>query len=418
MRNGWRSPRIAWSLWSITFVLLVFVWGLIFLHRSISRDAAFMLPRIAGSVLVLSTATIGALVASRRPRNPIGWIFCSIALLWDFGALVTEYAIHALTDELHFLPAGGLAAWLAAWVLIPTGVAMIFVLLLMPSGRLPSRRWRSVGWAAVVGTVLMVFGIAVAPGPPDTTLFSAPDNPFAIESLPGVRTVEVIGLGLTLTCALLAATSLIARLRRSRGMERQQLKWFAFGEAYVVSVFSGMGFWMFGFGLTLSSPIGQLAATLGVLSLAVVPITTGIAILRYRLYDIDIIINRTLVYGTVTALLAGLFAGLSILSQRLVLAITGQESQAAVVLAALVVTALFQPLRARVQTVVDHRFYRRKYDAARTLERFASQIRDEVELDRLTAGLVAVVRETMQPTHASLWLGPSGQSKATVDRRT
>ena len=148
-------------------------------------------------------------------------------------------------------------------------------------------------------------------------------------------------------------------------------------------------------------------------ALALLPVSIGIALLRYRLFDIDVLINRTLVYGIVTALLAGAFAALSVMTQRLTLAVTGQESEAAVVVAALIVTALFQPLRSRVQTLVDRRFYRAKYDLSRTLEQFASQVRDEVELERLTNSLVGVVQETMQPAHASLWLRP----RATRDPR-
>jgi hypothetical protein len=165
-------------------------------------------------------------------------------------------------------------------------------------------------------------------------------------------------------------------------------------------------------GQYLNSPFGQVVAAAGVVTLAVVPVITGIAILRYHLWDIDVIINRTLVYGSLTALLAGLFAAFSIVTQRLVLAMTGQESQFAVVLAALLVTAVFQPLRARVQTLVDRRFYRRKYDSGRTLERFAGRVRDQVELDHLVTGLVEVAHDTMQPTHVSLWLRPRVDDEA------
>jgi hypothetical protein len=415
-----RSPRAAWVAWAVTVALWAMMMGFIALPRPVPSEGLFVLPRVAGSLLVLSTATVGALLASRRPKNPIAWIFCAAALGWDSGAFATEYALYALVEDPGSLPAGELVAWLSAWLLATSGLAIIFVLLLFPDGRLPSRCWRPVGWAAVVGTLVWTLGIAFTPGPLDTSILSVPQNPFGVEGVPWVRTVEAFGVYVTLACALLAAISLIARLRHSRGVERQQLKWFAFGAVYVVGVEAGLWLAILSFGLTLSSPIGHVLVAAGVLALLLVPVTTGIAILRYRLYDIDIIINRTLVYGTVTALLAGLFAALSILTQRIVLAVTGQESQAAVVLAALVVTALFQPLRARVQTVVDHRFYRRKYDATRTLEQFAGWIRDEVELDRLTAGLVTVVRKTMQPTHASLRLRspvPSQQGQTVTHER-
>jgi hypothetical protein len=202
---------------------------------------------------------------------------------------------------------------------------------------------------------------------------------------------------------VVAAISLLVRFRRARGVERQQLKWLALGAAIVPILAIP---WSFKYAANVRIAQEVLPA-LPIFAAALVPVAVGIALLRYRLYDIDIIINRTLVYGAVTAVLAGAFAALSVLTQRLALALTSQESQAAVVLAALIVTAMFQPVRGRVQILVDRRFYRAKYDAARTLQQFASEVRDQVELSQLQVALVGVVHETMQPAHVSLWLRPS-----------
>jgi hypothetical protein len=411
--SGSRSSRVAWALWALTCLLLACIWVLIVLHRSVPKDVAFVLPRLAGSILVLSTGTVGALIASRCPNNPIGWMFCAAALVWDIGAAATEYAIFAVVEVPGKLPAGNVAVWLSAWVLVPSGLCLVFLLLLFPTGRLPSDRWKPVGWAAVAGILVVTVAAALTPGPISTTLFEAPPNPFGLSGMPWIRNLVVPGILVTLTCAVAAATSLVSRLRKARSLERQQLKWFAAGGILVISSLAGVWVPMWASGTSISSASGLVIAAAGVAVLAAIPVTTGVAILRYRLYDIDVIINRTLVYGSLTTVLAGVFAALSILTQRVVLAMTGQESQAAVVLAALVVTALFQPLRARVQIVVDRHFYRRKYDTAQTLERFASQVRDKFELDQLTTELVAVVRETMQPSHASLWLPPPHDARAT-----
>jgi hypothetical protein len=409
---SWRSPRTAWILWSFTFGIWLLIIGMIALPRAAAGDGLFAFPRLGGSLLVLSAATVGALVAVRRPENLIGWIFCIAALGWGLGALAAEYSLYALVEQPGLLPAGTVAAWLSAWLFVPSGVAIIFLLLVFPDGRKPEGRWIAVVWAALIGAGLWMFGNAFAPGPLATTIFVAPENPFGLQHVPWVRVAGPIGICLTFGAACLAAASLVARLRRSHGVARQQFTWFAFGAIGAVVVAGSAWIGIVALDVSLTEPLGELLAFSAVLALAGVPITTGIAILRYRLYEIDVIINRTLVYGTVTALLASLFAALSVITQRVVLALTGQESEAAVVLAALVVTALSQQLRARVQIAVDRRFYRRKYDASQTLERFALQLREEVELDRLATGLVGVVQHTMQPTHVSLWLQPDHDARA------
>jgi hypothetical protein len=220
MKPVWRSLRLAWIVWSVTVVLLVLVWVLIALHPSVPRGAAFVLPRLTGSVLVLSTATLGALVTSRRPENPIGWIFCSVALVWDVGASLTEYAIYAVLEMPGALPAGDIAAWIASWIMAPTALSLVFLLLLFPNGRLPSPRWKPIAWVAAAGIVIATVGIALTPGPLATTIFDAPRNPVDIEGIAWIRNLVNIRLVSTVGCALAAAISLVSSLRYARALEQ------------------------------------------------------------------------------------------------------------------------------------------------------------------------------------------------------
>jgi hypothetical protein len=361
-----------------------------------------LVPDLVMSLSVLALGAVGALIAGRRPGNSVGWLLCCISIAESTSVAGRVYVGFQLGPNIEHVAA---VARIAEDVRDLAGVG---VFMLFPNGRLPARAWRLAAWPIGLAMGYEMFARALRPGCRCDPNEPAPGitNPFGIPGPIGDLILFVPPPPIPLIAVALAvsAASVVVRLRQSRGVERQQLKWFAFAATLpVLSIVVEITIdWAAGFLM--------LACAIAVLAVAI-----GIAILRYRLYDIDVIINRALVYGTVTAMLAGLFAALSIVTQRLVLALTGQESQAAVVLSALVVTALFQPLRARVQTVVDRRFYRRKYDATRTLEQFASQIRDEVELDRLSAGLVAVVREAMQPTHASVWLRPPGQSQQTPD---
>jgi hypothetical protein len=379
------------------FALQLVVWGL---PPSMLGSLTFVQTSVW--VFCLSAASMAALIGSRRPRNPIGWWLGILALAWSAGVVLQQYALYALVRNPGALPAGELALWLGQWVTVPVCIAWIHLLLLFPSGRLISNAWgTAVIWLATAGISFYVVERAFTPGSIDGVPLSLPTNPFALSWVPPLLGRGGVGQLVYLTCSVLALGCVIYRMRHGRGPERQQLKWFFFGAAWL----------LVGIVLPLLGNIGypidpKVSSTVASLVLVLLPVTMAIGILNYRLFDIDVVINRTLVYGSVTATLAGVFAALSIVAQRLTLAITGQESEAAVVVAALIVTALFQPFRARVQTLVDRRFYRSKYDVGRTLERFASQVRDEVELERLTHSLVGVVQETMQPKHASLWLLP------------
>jgi len=353
------------------------------------------------SLVILAFSTVGALIGSRRPENPIGWLFCSGAFFWIFGELALEYGVYALITAPGTLPAGAGAVWFGSWARgVGWFLIVTFLLLLFPNGRLPSPRWRPVLWGAVGYVGFFTVVILLSPSSNDTRLAFV-RNPFGLE-------IELIDLllelvYLTIPLLLVAgAAAVIVRFRRSRGDERQQLKWFAYAVGVMVVLF------VLWFSLTLVGLVeaGALVFSLPLLGL---PIAVGIAILRYRLYDIDLVINRTLVYAPLTALLAATYLGGVVLSQGIIRALTGQESQLAIVASTLLIAALFVPLRRRVQSFIDRRFYRNKYDAARTLRDFSGKLRERTDLDDLNAELLGVVRKTVQPAHASLWLRSASQ---------
>jgi len=320
---------------------------------------------------------------------------------------VAEYAIATLLAEpgtpLSNLPGGEALAWISSWLWVSHIGLFLFLALLFPDGGPPSSRWQPFAW--VVGMVIVAGTVAVAVWPETAARFDLTNHPLGVEiATDVVNPVEVI----LYTLALVAMSSLVVRLRRSKGVERQQVKWFAYAVvvlaisailAYVV--FEPMGIRWLGW-------ISSLLVIVGVVGL---PVAVGMAILRYRLYNIDLIINRTLVYGALTALLAAVYVGSIVASQGILRALTGQGSQLAIVASTLAVAALFNPLRHRIQFFIDRRFYRRKYDARRTLESFSAKLRDQTDLDALGDNLMGVVKETMQPTHVSLWLRPEATPK-------
>jgi len=403
------ARRLAGLAWAVCVVIALPTLVLLALGAGESTPADdFGLSGLGGLAFLvagLTFATTGALVASRLPSNPIGWVFCLIGFLITAGNLPYQYADYALYISPGSLPGAETAAVLQNLVGLPPAFGLLGLsLLLFPDGRLLSRRWRPAAAAGLVGAATLVVGLALRPGPLDEP-FEVVNNPLAVGSFDLMDSLSSLGWGLSSLSVALAAAAMIVRLRRSRGQERQQLKWIGLAGAVaaVVVVANAVGF-----ALGLEGP-GQLRIAAVGLAFSGLPAAAGIAILRYRLYDIDVVINRALVYGALTATLAATYVGTVLLLQLLLSGVT-EGSGPAVAVSTLAVAALFRPARARIQAAVDRRFYRRKYDAAHTLEAFSARLRDEVELDSLSAELRAVVAETMQPAHVSLWLPSRGGS--------
>ena len=368
-------------------------------------------------VLLLAFPTVGALIASRRPQNPIGWIFCAAGFILAFLPLseaYTDYALYARSDP---LPGAEFTAWISQWVGFPVFLLVaVLLFLLFPTGRLLSRRWRFVTWVAVIANVLFALGIALAPG----RLAGNPSviNPFGVGGViiggvvPARRffgALANIGYLLSLFSVVVSVVSPILRLRRASGEQRQQLKWFVYAASLTAVGFSGILISLTGIYFN-AGLLNTIVWYLGPLALMLLPVSAGIAILRYRLYDIDVVINRTLVYGLLSAALLAVYIGGVSATQAIFQALTGQEEQhqLAVVASTLLIAALFNPLRRRVQGFIDRRFYRRKYDARKTLEAFSATLKDETNLNRLGDDLVRVVEETVQPSHTGSWLKEPG----------
>jgi hypothetical protein len=390
------TARLAWGLCAASFALTAIGLGFVAVNGGTAEANTLGSPAFdtVFAVLYLAFAVVGALIASRQPRNAIGWVFLVTALGKGIDFAFLGYATRTLVVEPGSLPGGALAGLIADLTWVPSllgGTALLF--LLFPDGRLLSPRWRPALWLVAAVTCAYVVATMLKPG--TLYYFPAVENPLGVEGSGSVIDwlVEASG-GAAIVMILVAVVSLIARFRRSAGQERQQLKWLAYAAVL----------------LALSTPVQPLLDGLEIAGLAIsdvlfgllislLPVAVGIAILRHRLYDIDLVINRTLVYGGLTATLAGTYLGLVLL-----ISLAIGKSDVAVAGSTLAVAALVRPARERIQAVVDRRFYRRRYDAARTLEAFSGRLRDELDLEALGADLRAVVAETVQPAHVSLWL--------------
>jgi hypothetical protein len=395
--NSRTAVWLAWSLWIVSAASFVTALLLQSVNRS-SED-----PFLVQMTLILgftSFATVGAVVCSRRPDNRIGWIFVAVGVLLGCGLLGQEYSRYAYVTEPQPLPARTLAAWVASWYWYPSLMLVSFMTpLLFPTGRPPSRRWRPLLWVGVIGTICVTLLAALPERIGDG--FSI-RNPIGLYSTPDPESEPIFTvLGLILLVALpFVVASLIVRFRTSRGQERQQLKWFLFA-IFIVLIGNVLPERFFGW-------IGSAVFGLGVTA---VPVAVGIAILRHRLYDIDRIINRSLVYGALTALLvAGYTACVLLLQTLLPLA---NESPVAVAVSTFAMAALFGPLRRRIQAVVDRRFNRQRYNAALTVEKFGDSLRRQTDLDAVTLDLLDVVGRTLEPAHASLWLQSTSHRRVT-----
>jgi hypothetical protein len=392
------SSWIAWSLWALSVALTALSLLLLVLNLS-HPDVHVYDYWLENALSAVLYSTVGAIVASRRAENPVGWLFCLLGLAFSIGHSSSQYAIYTQLTQPDLLPAGQALAWISSWILPPIIGLQVFSFLLFPTGRLPSRRWMWLAWLAVassiVGTISSAFSFGTNAG------LCPVQNPLGIEGFSNVY--EAVLTFLTLL-VVAAGFSPFTRLRRAGGVERQQIKWFAYAAAATLS------------GVVLASMIPNSVDTppwfewtgyaLLIATTPAIPVSIGIAILRYRLYDIDLIINRILVYGALSVTLALLYFSGVTLTQITFRVITGQEQQPQLVIVAstLMIAVLFNPLRHRMQEFIDQRFYCRKYDAAKTLEQFSSKLRDETDLNALSGDILAVVRETMQPEHVSLWL--------------
>jgi hypothetical protein len=387
------AARLAWASGVLSVVLALA--GVVIYPGSsgLSTGEVAAYAVVFGGIL-LASATVGALIATRHPPNPIGWILCGMALLIGLSSLADAYADRFASSGAGSPRLAETAAWWGNWTWVPLIlVPPTFVLLLFPDGRLPSPRWRQLLWCAAVGIAALSGTIALEPGPLDE--HPSVVNPYAVGKSAS-EAIGFVGAPLLLASLVGAAAAVVIRFRRADPTGRQQIKWLVYaGCVAIVTLVLGVLV-----GAFFSEDVGNAIVLAGVLG---VPLAIGIAILRYRLYDIDVVINRTLVYGSVTAVLAGAYLGLVLLFQLAFRPLT-EENSLAVALSTLAVAALFRPARTRVQALVDRRFYRRKYDAAQTLTSFAARLREEVDLDALRAELTGVVAETMQPAHVSLWL--------------
>lgn len=389
--------RLAWIL-LLVFTALCFVFGLldpVYLSSdSVAGDFGI-------AVLILGFATIGALILARSPENTVGWIFLTIVFLYVANQLISDFARFSLIKGQadHFW--GLVAAWITSWLgIIFFAFITILPLLYFPNGRLLSPRWRFYVWFVISLITIQVIGEMLQPGPMDN--FPGFDNPFGIPAARGIcnfiaRAANILG-GAAIA---LSGISLILRFQRAEGIERLQIKWLAYGAAapliliFLVSIFVPDN---------PADPLTQVINYGLMLSLLMVPVSTGIAILRYRLYSIDLIIRRTLVYSILTSLLMLLYFGSVTILQALFTSLGGSHATIVTIISTLAIAALFNPLRRRIQDFIDRRFYRQKYDADKVLSEFAASARSETDLERLTGELLRGVQETIQPGTIMLWM--------------
>jgi hypothetical protein len=398
VRPHWWTAGLAWALWALVVLSLALNWWQDRLLRQAGRpDLAPLGPGVVAPILAaVSAATVGAVLASRRPRHPVGWLLLAFALSANASGVAEAYADYGLLARPGTLPAARYAALYLPITVVTALASLGFVLLLTPTGSFPSPRWR--WWARVTAAapVVSLLAITLAPQPFDQP-YQGTENPFDLSGLRGVLLVIYqVAFAVSNLAVLVGAASLVMRFRRAGGTERQQLRWVALAAALVA-----LGSVVILAAFAMGADPGLLGWVAGVY-VAVLPLAIGAAILRYRLYDLDRIISRTLAYGLLTLLLGGGYAVVVLgLSQLL-----GRDSPLVVAAATLAVAAVFQPARRRIQQAVDRRFNRRGHDTAQTVAAFSSRLRDQVDLATLTGELLAVVDQTMQPTRASLWLRP------------
>ena len=393
-RRSGLTTMVVWALWAVSVLLIA-----ISVAAEWSRGTDFLLVVIS-NVVALSFATVGAILVSRLPGNVIGWLLASGGFCFAVGNGATSLADAGLNADPGSVPGAIWFAWLGNWIWAPAIGAIVGLTLVYPSGRLLSRRWRPVALAATAVITLLTIGTATGPWP---------DGQFPVENpllITGGFETLFSALGvvvgpLAILVAILAVASLVLRYRRSTGAERQQLKWFAFVTAVSVPSFlvaSAL------YGATgVAGVVGNLAGFVAYMGFALLPVAIGVAVLRYRLYEIDRLISRSISWTAITGVLVAVFVAVILLIQAALAQVTTSNT-VAVATSTVVVFALFQPLRRRIQTRVDGRFNRARYDAERTLAAFAGRLRDEVDLQELEAEITVTVTRTVQPAAISLWI--------------
>jgi hypothetical protein len=383
---------------------LVIYWGLTgasLVLRAVNDPTADVADELLTRLGWGAYPTVGAVIVARRPHNRIGWLCCAVGLLLGPAFFAQDYAWYALVHEQGSLPGGLAMAWVGLWPWYVVLGLLSFVLLLFPSGHLASPRWRPVAWVAAAATACLGLSAAFRPRPLSGKGLEGLTNPLSIQDAEAIFKVleaAVLVIGLV---TILAVASMVGRFRRAHGDERQQLKWFAAAAALSVLVWVAFIAPQF----ADRAPVAVRIVIVAIWLMAI-PVAIGVAMLRYRLYDIDRLINRTVVYALLTALLGTIYAGVVLVFGQLFGGAAGNPPSWAVAGATLAVAALFQPARQRIQQAVDRRFNRRRYDLAETIEAFSTRLRDEVDLDTLSTELLAVVEQTMQPSKLSMWLRP------------
>jgi hypothetical protein len=412
------ATRLAWAAFAVVSATMMGALVLAIVNGSFLGSAQGT-SGVVGPLLFFTFPAVGVLVASRLPRNSIGWILLGIGLAWEAYFVAENYSQYAFVHHPGSLWRPDLVVVLTSSLWVPAvGLIGTFLLLLFPDGRLPSPRWKPLAWASGI-TIASIFvvtpfiplslrGVSQTPGTPRGT------NPLGIEALEPIIGAWRMSVGLIPLCILGCAAALVLRFRRSQGHERLQLKWVAAAAAMVALgylVFMITGF--IALGSEEITPFAELVSVVVPMSFGLVPVAVGIAVLKHRLYDIDVIINRALVYVLLTSVLALVYIGGVVVVGGAVRGVTGDADNSLIIAGTtLVIAGLFRPARARIQEFIDRRFYRHKYDATRTVESFSARLRNEIDLDSLCADLVSTVGYTMQPSQISIWLRRSSYGGA------
>ncbi|MDQ3627840.1 MAG: hypothetical protein M3419_03335 [Actinomycetota bacterium] len=401
------------TAWAVPGFLVAMIAVAVPLHFAVPAQKSWgdVLNAVAFAILITVFPLTGALILRRQPRNTIGWLLQGIGLVWCLGGFTDNYTRYALLVNPGSLPRPDVAAALNGGIWAPAlGLMGTFLILLYPDGHLPSPRWRPVAWLSAVTILALTATMYLSPGRLELSPVPGLTNPLGWEAAgPLLDILFPIFLTLFPLCIVACAVALVRRFRQSHGIQRLQLKWLATAAAVVACTFlvAILAPVLTGAVTTSGEEAAWLKAlnSLSFLSFLLLPAAIGVAILRHGLYEIDVIINRTLVYGSLTAGLAGVYLG-SVLLLQLVLNPVTRQSDLAVAGSTLAVAALFRPARARIQATVDRRFYRSRYDAARTLDAFVHRLRSQLDLEAVGADLRGAVHETVQPAHVSLWLRP------------